>query len=1476
MIHSNESENDRTISDQLAEYADQLENGNGTPTPRLPEDQSSSLKEIVDDLHWAAGAIDAEKQATPWLGNFKIEELLGRGGQSETFLAWDNELQRRVVLKIYPQHGCNEKAQAVLREGRLLSRVNSPIVVKCLGVESFNAHPENCPSKHSSSDEPLAQDLEIQSPPYLVLEHVEGTPLDMRLRLNPVDTQEIRRIMRQLAQGLACVHAAGLIHRDIKPGNIIINENGEPKLIDFGLAISTDDEGAGLGSGTVAYMSPEQALQQEVLDERTDIFGLGSVMYHLLTGYPLYRAASKEETRQLAQSARFDDIRALNPNADKTLAKVCMKCLQADPRLRFQSAEELRHALDKPQRRWVPLCVGALAVVCVIGWLLRAQIRSDVSRSAKEILTVNVSGGDQNEQGIFEFQTDATVHLEVTVQQAGFLRVWSQDGKVCRQLFPNAVQPERKLAAGETVLVPDPRQARLRLTESTETEFFRVVVSDGHLPVLRGDAQGNFVATDSAEEQARLKAELDKRFNTASRGAEVTLIEDVAGSGGRMLAEQFIPFRVEPTSPSVVRAQYPPLKRAANSLPRVSFSSRIRLGQIYNHRQMYDEATTGDTILKTQELRAAGDWSAAADGAESLLEHASSLSESNQMRREIERFVADTFDVAGRRDKAVELRKQVLGRFDQSVIDDSGRTELTLELQLSQVLSDPDLLSAVREIDQNFYQFVALVPSDSERAYRLIDACLALENEIPLTYRRYLISKVLFWRGAWRCEHGQLETGGSDLKRTFAYCEPELHRRYNEAVMVWNARLAPTGAKYVLAKHRPTIHFGGPMVDQQQARKAYEYQKRQVSLFTRKLEAGQLVNQGDIPKAEKLLWETLSDSDEFYGPAHLWSCAIRTELAQIFSATGRPQEACRMYRQIWELSCEAQQAGIGTHDLSFMSSHLDLALRNWVSTLDLQSVPNVRQAYEAIWRSRWLVESATIHSAQKVLPAPLQQDYHRLVHLNQDIRKDMVYGVRGKEHRRFTLFPRDTGTTPVHRAAAAKEIMQDLCDASPAYREAIALSHATIDEIAGCINPRCGVVELYELCGPRSLQGHFRPSLPRYGAFVIKCDDSTLDIAWTELGRADILNDASETWSHLCEQGQASHGHESARMLRKLVWEPLKSHVEDLESIVVIPRGSLSKLPWCSLPTDERDGYLIDLLDVSYANSGQELLHLFRQRDAKVNGMMVMGGIDYGPFKTTTTDSAGHRAASVEFDSMVVGSSEPHQQWGSLPGSWSEARAVAGAYDSDEVTLLSGRAATEMNVTSQLLHQRYIHLATHGYYNPPPPPEVQVMESQSRAEFQRRQQASSPGDLYFEEFERIGLLLAGANQWPTEPASSTSQDGVLSGNEVANLSLPNTELVVLSACTSAVGTVKQEGILGLQRAFHTAGARAVLACQWNVNDQLTRAFMRRYYQNLFDRSMSKKAALRQAQLALRNGELTGGRKQPTNVWAGWVLSGDFR
>ena len=273
------------------------------------------------------------------IGPYRVLSLLGAGGMGEVYLAEDARLSRRVALKLLPSEFTHdaERIRRFEREARAASALNHPNIVTIYEIgQSDGAY-------------------------FIATELVEGQTLRDSMPRLRAQTKEALNVIAQVADALSAAHAAGIVHRDVKPENIMLRQDGYVKVLDFGLAKLTElpthdashketertDTGAVMG--TVAYMSPEQALGQEV-DHRTDIFSLGVVLYEMTAGLHPFKGSTTAATFDALLNREPPAPVISNPEISPELERIIVRALEKDRDLRYQTASDLRAELKRWQR----------------------------------------------------------------------------------------------------------------------------------------------------------------------------------------------------------------------------------------------------------------------------------------------------------------------------------------------------------------------------------------------------------------------------------------------------------------------------------------------------------------------------------------------------------------------------------------------------------------------------------------------------------------------------------------------------------------------------------------------------------------------------------------------------------------------------------------------------------------------------------------------------------------------------------------------------------------------------------------------------------------------------------------------------------------------------------------------------------------------------------------------------------------------
>jgi serine/threonine protein kinase/Tol biopolymer transport system component len=337
--------------------------------PQLRGEVQSLLDQQADSFLESAPLSAVRALATgAKLGNFEIVELLGRGGMGEVWRARDARLKRDVAIKVLPAGLARDPDRIARfeREARAASALNHPNIVAVYDVGRDNGTY------------------------WIATELVSGDTLRRAIERGPLPAAKAIDIATQVAAGLAAAHAAGLVHRDLKPDNIMVARGGQVKILDFGLAkqrrtseesTATDLTDEGVVMGTAGYMAPEQ-VRGEPADHRADLFSFGVVLYEMLCGKRAFAGASSVE---VMNAILKDDPPELPASVPPALNRIVRRCLEKEPARRFQSAADLAFALQpsspslprmappphRPSLKWAAVAASVVALGLAYAWLSR-------------------------------------------------------------------------------------------------------------------------------------------------------------------------------------------------------------------------------------------------------------------------------------------------------------------------------------------------------------------------------------------------------------------------------------------------------------------------------------------------------------------------------------------------------------------------------------------------------------------------------------------------------------------------------------------------------------------------------------------------------------------------------------------------------------------------------------------------------------------------------------------------------------------------------------------------------------------------------------------------------------------------------------------------------------------------------------------------------------------------------------------------
>ncbi len=455
-------------SDGVADTAsedlpDEVWEGGSTPTRKSDRDATQ-----LENLELS--------QTLEYLGKLKtydIIRVLGRGGYGTVFEAKDSALHRTVAIKVLNRDLAKSDVsrRRFIREARAGAAINHPNVVTIHAVE------------------------ESGDTPFLVMELIQGETLRERIRHEPkLDLLDILRISAQIAQGLAAAHAQGIIHRDVKPGNImLVNPTSRVKIADFGLARVAAENveltSHGVAIGTPAYMSPEQVRGEE-LDSRSDLFALGCVMYSMVAGHSPFHGKSTLDIAMRIQSHDPPRLAEISKGIPEFLDDIVARLLEKDLEHRFQSAAEVADVLsqhlailnqtptdrfpvalrmsmlkptgDKKRSRW-PIVLAASTILAIAaitgGWFYFGSGATNVERN-----------GGANTDPAAEPESPPSVPVQQRKPEVTVSKTDAAD-------FTTIGEALRNVAAGGTVTIQDDAEYNetIRLTDAAQYTGVRIV-----------------------------------------------------------------------------------------------------------------------------------------------------------------------------------------------------------------------------------------------------------------------------------------------------------------------------------------------------------------------------------------------------------------------------------------------------------------------------------------------------------------------------------------------------------------------------------------------------------------------------------------------------------------------------------------------------------------------------------------------------------------------------------------------------------------------------------------------------------------------------------------------------------------------------------------------------------------------------------------------------------------------------------------
>jgi CHAT domain-containing protein len=453
------------------------------------------------------------------------------------------------------------------------------------------------------------------------------------------------------------------------------------------------------------------------------------------------------------------------------------------------------------------------------------------------------------------------------------------------------------------------------------------------------------------------------------------------------------------------------------------------------------------------------------------------------------------------------------------------------------------------------------------------------------------------------------------------------------------------------------------------------------------------------------------------------------------------------------------------------------------------------------------------------------------------------------------------------QARAEKEDAErTLAERSASARAEQARTRIGLEEIRSAMPARSALISFvrYTRSMPRAGESASVARTPSYLAFVMRADAT--EIRAVPIGSARSIDGLVAAWRRYVAAPAAAEGAgdvDAGTKLRRAAWDPVAKDLNGVSTVFIVPDGELNLVNFAALPVGTAK-YLIETdLVFHYLSTERDLVSADNVESE--GGLLAVGGPALG-MAATPPQAASRNGECARFGAMALAD---------LPGARAEAQEIAAFWKGAPggALVLTGRDATEAAVKRAVPGRRIIHFATHGFFLGT---DCRMRPAGSRAVgaivVSSPTSAANDGE---NALLRAGLLLAGANR--ARRAKPGEDDGILTAEEVAGMDLRGTEWAVLSACDTGVGEIRAgEGVFGLRRAFHIAGARTVIMSLWSVDDLATRRWMRALYEARLVRRTSTAVAVRDATLGLLRARRSRGESTHPFYWAAFVAAGNWR
>jgi len=613
-------------------------------------------------------------------GHYLVLEKIGAGGMGEVYRAHDQHLERDVALKILPAGFLTDEAarKRFRGEALALSKLNHPNIATVFDFDT-----------QGNVD-------------FLAMELIQGTPLTDQVKAGPMPEKEILRVGMQLADGLAAAHAQGVIHRDLKPGNLMITPDGRLKILDFGLATLTQPEGdpditrkaveTTSISGTVPYMPPEQ-LRGQTTDVRSDIYAAGAVLYEMATGRRPFPQSQSAELIGAILHHKPAQPSTLNRRMTSGFESVVMKSLDKEPEHRYQSSRELLVALEGIGSGITPVYKRRVSVA--VGVAILAAVLS-------AILSIVFNVGDLRNRVLHrDTAAETPVHARRSVAVLGFKNL---SGRPDDAWLSTALSEmlTTELAAGEHLrMIPGENVAQMKINLSlSDAESF----GKETLLKIRANLGADTVVLGSYVSLGERQIRLDVRLQDAlvgetsaaisERGSELQ-IDDLVSRAGATLRQKLGVGEISPAEAGAVKATLPSNPEAIRFY--TEGIAKLHVFDALSARDLLEKAVAADPEYPLAHSALAATWTSLGYDEKAKAEAKRAFDVSTKLSREDRLAVEGRYrETINEREKAVEIYRTLWNFFPDNL--EYGLQLVSAQIAASQGKNALNTVEALRKL----------------------------------------------------------------------------------------------------------------------------------------------------------------------------------------------------------------------------------------------------------------------------------------------------------------------------------------------------------------------------------------------------------------------------------------------------------------------------------------------------------------------------------------------------------------------------------------------------------------------------------------------------------------------------------------------------------------------------------------------------------------------------------------------------------